>query len=66
MLNKFKISYSMLCVFSTTTLELENIILSNIIILCVFIAFLGIQGRGVGVGGGGGDWIYNESLYNTT
>ena len=30
--------------FSTTRLELENIILSNIIILCVFvIAFLGIS-----------------------
>ena len=30
--------------FSTTRMELENIILSNIIILCVFvIAFLGIS-----------------------
>ena len=42
-----KVCHSMLGIsksnFSTTRLELENIILSNIIILCVFIAFLGFS-----------------------
>ena len=46
-LNEFKVYHSKLGIskanFSTTRLDLENIILSNIIILCVFIAFLGIS-----------------------
>ena len=46
-LNEFNVSHSMLGIsksnFSTTRLELENIILSNIIILYVFHYILGIS-----------------------
>ena len=45
-LNEFKLCHSMLGISKSnisTTSGLENMLLSNIIILCVFIVFLGIS-----------------------